>query len=103
MSTKKQSMAAKRAHRRTMSKSVVGSMLQPSNYDASSNSSSTTAEQDELEKQKLERQESLKQSKEFIENQGAQFVSKEERQLRLMNVFENLPNPDKLELSSFDF
>ena len=56
--------------------------------DSASSNSSTTAEQDDFEKNMAERQESLKQSKEFVEKQGQMFVSREERHYRLMNIFE---------------
>lgn len=48
-------MASKRAHRRSQSRSMVQSVS-----DSASGNSSTTAEQDEFDKNKKEREESLK-------------------------------------------
>lgn len=51
LSTKKQSMAAKRAQRRNQSRSTVGT----SNKTNSRSNSTTSTEQDEFDKQKIER------------------------------------------------
>ena len=67
-------MASKRAHRRSQSRSMVQSVS-----DSASGNSSTTAEQDEFDKNKKEREESLKQSKQYLENQGKNYVSRDER------------------------
>ena len=90
-------MASKRAHRRTLSRSIV-----PTGSDSASANSSTTAEQDEFDKMKMHRAESLKQSKEYLENQGRNYVSRDERHYRLLNIFEKQVNNEKLELSFFD-
>ncbi len=57
-------MAAKRAQRRNNARTFIA---QPAETN-SSNSSSTTAEQDEFDKHKMERQESLKMSKQYVED-----------------------------------
>jgi len=51
---------------------------------SNSSSSSTTAggEQDEFEKMKNHKQESLKASKEYVESQGKNFVTRDERWLQ---------------------
>lgn len=71
--------------------------------DSASGNSSTTAEQDEFDKNKKEREESLKQSKQYLENQGKNYVSRDERHYRMMHIFDKTANSNKLELTSFDF
>ena len=46
-------------------------------------------------------QQSLKDSKEYVEKQGQMFVSRDERHYRLMNIFDKMQQKDKLDLDSF--
>jgi len=85
MSTKKQSNAAKRVHRRNVSRSTINTTSEGSGSDALS---SVSTEQDEFERQKAQRQDSLKQSQAYVEEQGRNFESRDQRHYRLMNVFE---------------
>ena len=48
-----------------------------------------------------ELQEQLKNSKEYVESQGRNFESREERHYRLLNQFEKRKQTDKLELDCF--
>ena len=56
---------------------------------------------DEFEKVHLERQVSLKQSKEFVESQGRLYIKRDERQYKLLSMFEKMQDTNKLELASF--
>ena len=56
---------------------------------------------DEFERHKLARQESLKQSKEQAMSQSRLFISREERQNRLLQMYEKTAHKDKLELANF--
>ena len=97
MSTKKQSLATKRVQRRNMSRSIVASMT-----DTSSNSSAAsaaTAETDEFEKMKSLKEEQLKQSKEYVESQGRNFVTKNERWYQMMKVFDEQMQQNSIDWS----
>ena len=91
-------MAAKRAHRRNVSRSTAGSMPESAGQTSGS---TTESEQDEFDKHKQEMQQSLKDSKEYVEKQGQMFVSRDERHYRLMNIFDKMQQKDKLDLDSF--
>lgn len=45
----------------------------------------------------------MKQSKEYVENQGKLYESKQERYARLMKIFDKTVQTEKLELESFNF
>ena len=92
LSTKKQSMAVKRAYRRSITVNTSSSGDGKDRGSVPENSPGLgrmmSIEQSEFEKESLVRQSSLLQSKAYVENQGRLYQTKSERQYKLMSIFD---------------